>query len=190
MQEFRQVIAVVRTHDNANRNVTLLYFSVALGLRAKEMSQLKLQDVLAPNGTIKDEVLLTRSTTKGRKQRLIYLTNKDVRKALTAYIQERRNGDTVLLSPTAPLFKSRKGSGFSPNTMQMLFKRMYIWAGLDQPSSHTGRRTFATSLIEHGADIKAVSTLMGHASVAMTARYVEDNPVRLRRICEGVQLGI
>lgn len=190
MQEFRQVIAVVRTYDNANRNVALLYFSVALGLRAKEMSQLKLQDVLAPNGTIKDEVLLTRSTTKGRKQRLIYLTNRDVRKALTAYLQERRNGDAILLSPVAPLFKSRKGSGFSPNTMQMLFKRMYIWAGLDQASSHSGRRTFATSLIEHGADIKAVSTLMGHASVAMTARYVEDNPVRLRRMCEGVQLGI
>jgi integrase/recombinase XerD len=74
--------------------------------------------------------------------------------------------------------------------MQMLFKRMYIWAGLDQASSHSGRRTFATSLIEQGADIKAVSTLMGHASVAMTARYVEENPVRLRRMCEGVQLGV
>ncbi|MYM84116.1 tyrosine-type recombinase/integrase [Duganella sp. FT50W] len=189
VQEFRQVVAASRTHDNANRNVALLYFSVALGLRAKELSQLKLQDVLAPNGTIKDEVLLTRSTTKGRKQRLIYLTNKDVRKALTAYLKERGQNGTSL-NPGAPLFKSRKGSGFSPNTMQMLFKRMYIWAGLDQASSHSGRRTFATSLIEHGADIKAVSTLMGHASVAMTARYIEDNPVRLRRMCEDVQLGI
>lgn len=190
VQEFRQVVATVRTHDNANRNVALLYFSVALGLRAKEMSQLRLQDVLAPNGTIKDEVLLTRSTTKGRKQRLVYLTNKDVRKALTAYLNERSNGNSIQLNPSSPLFKSRKGSGFSPNTMQMLFKRMYIWAGLDEASSHSGRRTFATSLIEHGADIKAVSTLMGHASVAMTARYVEDNPVRLRRMCEDVQLGI
>lgn len=190
VQEFRQVVATVRTHDNANRNVALIYFSVALGLRAKEMSQLRLQDVLAPNGTIKDEVLLTRNTTKGRKQRLIYLTNKEVRKALTAYLNERSNGNAIRLNPSSPLFKSRKGSGFSPNTMQMLFKRMYIWAGLDHASSHSGRRTFATSLIEHGADIKAVSTLMGHASVAMTAHYVEDNPVRLRRMCEAVQMGI
>jgi len=38
------------------------------------------------------------------------------------------------------------------------------------------------TLIEMGVDIKAVSTLMGHASIAMTAQYVEDNPVRLKQI--------
>jgi integrase/recombinase XerD len=189
-QEFRQVVAAARAHDNAYRNVALLYVSVALGLRAKEMSQLKLQDVMRLDGTIKDEVLLTRNTTKGRKQRLVYLTNKDLRKALLLYLKERGAASTIALRPDAPLFRSRKGGGFTPNTMQMLFKRMYIWAGLDQASSHSGRRTFATSLIEQGADIKAVSTLMGHASVAMTARYVEENPVRLRRMCEGVQLGV
>jgi integrase/recombinase XerD len=74
--------------------------------------------------------------------------------------------------------------------MQMLFKRMYRWAGLDHASSHSGRRTFATSLIERGVDIKAVSSLMGHSSVAMTARYVQDNPIRLRRICEEVNVGV
>lgn len=188
--EFRRVVATIRTHEQANRNVALLYFSVALGLRAKEMSQLVVRDVLTTDGQIKDEVLLTRATTKGRKQRLIYLTNKDVRKALTAYLDERRKTEAVSLHPLSPLFKSRKGSGFSPNTMQMLFKRMYRWAGLDHASSHSGRRTFATSLIEKGVDIKAVSSLMGHSSVAMTARYVEENPVRLRRICEDVQIGI
>jgi len=188
--EFRQVVATVRTHEQANRNVALLYFSAALGLRAKEMSQLLVRDVLTTDGKIKDEVLLTKAVTKGKKQRLIYLTNKDVRKALTFYLEDRRRNDAIALHPLSPLFKSRKGSGFSPNTMQMLFKRMYRWAGLDQASSHSGRRTFATSLIEKGVDIKAVSSLMGHASVAMTARYVEDNPVRLRRICEEVQIGL
>jgi len=74
--------------------------------------------------------------------------------------------------------------------MQMLFKRMYCWAGFDHASSHSGRRTFATSLIERGVDIKAVSSLMGHSSVAMTARYVDDNPIRLRRICEAVSVGV
>jgi integrase/recombinase XerD len=46
------------------------------------------------------------------------------------------------------------------------------------------RRTFATRLIERGVDIKAVSRLMGHANISMTAQYVEDNPVRLKRIAE------
>jgi integrase/recombinase XerD len=187
---FRQVLATVRTHEQASRNVALLYFSTALGLRAKEMSQLLVRDVLTADGRIKDEVLLTREATKGRKQRLVYLANKDVRKALATYLDERRRGEAIALHPASPLFKSRKGGRFSPNTMQMLFKRMYRWAGLEHASSHSGRRTFATSLIESGVDIKAVSTLMGHASVAMTARYVQDNPVRLRRICEEIRAGV
>lgn len=188
--QFRQAVAVARTHDLAARNVALLYFSTALGLRAKEMSLLLVGDVLMADGTIKDEVLLTRATTKGRKQRLVYVTNKDVRKALTAYLDERRQTEAIALHPLTPLFKSRKGGAFTPNTMQMLFKRMYRWAGLDQASSHSGRRTFATSLIEKGVDIKAVSVLMGHASVSTTAVYVEDNPLRLKRICQEVAIGV
>jgi integrase/recombinase XerD len=82
----------------------------------------------------------------------------------------------------ASLFRSQKGGQFSPNTLQQLFHRMYAKARLQGASSHSGRRTFATTLIEKGVDIKAVSTLMGHASIGMTARYVEDNPVRLKQI--------
>ena len=122
--QFKQVVATARTGDQANRNVALLYFSAALGLRAKEMSQLQVRDVLTVDGKIKDEVLLTRATTKGGKQRLIYLTNKDVRKALAAYLEDRRSGEARPPPPSSALFRSRKGGGFSPNTMQMLFKRM------------------------------------------------------------------
>jgi integrase/recombinase XerD len=188
--QFKQVVATARARDQGNRNVALLYFSAALGLRAKEMSQLLVRDVVTADGKIKDEVLLTRATTKGGKQRLIYLTNKDVRKALVTYLDDRRASEVRPLQPTSALFMSRKGGGFSPNTMQMLFKRMYRAAGLDQASSHSGRRTFATSLIERGVDIKAVSSLMGHSTVAMTARYVDDNPIRLRRVCEEVSIGV
>ncbi|NOQ67629.1 MAG: tyrosine-type recombinase/integrase, partial [Desulfobacterales bacterium] len=65
-------------------------------------------------------------------------------------------------------------------------KRLYGQAKLTGCSSHSGRRTYATRLIEDGYDIKAVSRLMGHSSVAMTARYVEDNPERLKKIAESV----
>jgi len=188
--EFRRVLAVARGNESGMRNVALLYASFALGLRAKEMASLIVKDVLTSAGDLKDEVLLTRSTTKGGKQRLVYLANKDVRKSLNEYISERRAAEAIPVHPESPLFKSRKGGAFTPNTMQMLFKRLFVAAGLDQGSSHSGRRTFATSLIESGVDIKAVSKLMGHATVGMTARYVEDNPVRLRRICEDVQAGL
>jgi integrase/recombinase XerD len=63
---------------------------------------------------------------------------------------------------------------------------MYAMALAQGESSRSGRRTFATTLVEKGVDIKAVSTLMGHASLEMTARYVEDNPVRLKQISADV----
>lgn len=188
--EFKRVLAVARQGRNAKRNVALMFFSFALGLRAKEMATLRLRDAVDQGGVLRHEVMLTREQTKGGRQRLIYLSNKDARKALTEYLQIRFQSEVVKPHPEAPLFKSGKGGAFTPNTLQMLFKHLYVAAGLPDASSHSGRRTFATSLIERGVDIKAVSRLMGHSSVGMTARYVEDNPMRLRRICEEVRLGV
>ncbi|WP_176732890.1 tyrosine-type recombinase/integrase [Paraburkholderia nodosa] len=56
-------------------------------------------------------------------------------------------------------------------------------------SSHSDRPTFATTLIEKGVDTKAASTLMGHVSIAITARYVEDNPVRSRSVLMSCNVG-
>ena len=117
--------------------------------------------------------------TKGNKQRYVYLTNKKVKSAFKDYINERKQEPSF--NPKAMFFKSQK-TKFSPNSLQQLFHRMFKRAGYPGCSSHSGRRTFATRLIEDGKDIKAVSKLMGQASIAMTARYVEDNPERLKKI--------
>ena len=61
----------------------------------------------------------------------------------------------------------------------MLFKRLYRDAGIRGAKSHSGRRTFATRLIEKGFDIKSVSLLMGHRSIQTTARYIQENPLKL-----------
>ena len=188
--EFARVLSVAKDSKHGLRNVALLYTSFALGLRAKEMATLRVRDVVTDAGSLRQEVMLTTAHTKGGKQRLVYPVNKHARRSLSDYLAARSRDERVKLLPNAPLFRSGKGGSFTPNTMQMLFKRLFIAAGLTEASSHSGRRTFATSLIERGVDIKAVSTLMGHCSVGMTARYVEDNPARLRRISEDVQLGL
>ena len=177
--EFKHVIAVANTKQHAKRNIALLFMSFGLGLRVKEMSSLRIQDVVGPDGQLMDEINLKRNMTKGERQRHTYLTNKKVREALTEYLNERINEPTF--NPEGILFQSQKGQ-FSPNSLQQLFHRLFKQAGLKGCSSHSGRRTFATRLIEDGKDIKAVSSLMGHASIAMTARYVEDNPERLKKI--------
>ncbi|WP_217363437.1 tyrosine-type recombinase/integrase [Duganella dendranthematis] len=174
---------MVKKKAHAKRNVALLYCSFGLGLRAKEMAALKIKHVLGIDGSILDEINLTGNMTKGSKQRHAYLTNPRVIAAIRDFIDDRQEREGILFNIEAPLFKSQKGSSFTPNSLQQLFHRMYQDAKLQGASSHSGRRSFATRLIERGVDIKAVSTLLGHASVSMTSKYIQDNPVRLKQIC-------
>ncbi len=183
--EFKRLLKVVAAGSNVKRNTALLYFSFGLGLRAKEMSLLKINHVLdETNDCLFEEINLTGDMTKGDKQRHIYLTNPKVQKVVLDYLEERKQEKDISFSYEAPLFLSQKGDKFSPNALQQLFSQLYKQAGIVGASSHSGRRTFCTRLIERGVDIKAVSRLMGHASISMTAQYVEDNPVRLKRIAE------
>lgn len=186
----KRLLAVTRDSKHALRNEVMIHLSFGLGFRAKEMAALKVKDVLLPNGELREELILGRKATKGGKVRLAYLTHPTVKRALLRYLTERKEQEGILFNPDSALLKSQKGGSFSPNTLQQLFSRLYSAAGIEGASSHSGRRTFATSLIEKGVDIKAVSTLMGHASVAMTARYVENNPVRLKMICSQVCIGV
>ena len=176
--EFTRVIKLQTTSNHSKRNIALLYCSFALGLRAKELAALRVEDVVATtSGTLVDVIQLRSAYTKGSKQRDVYLSNNKLRKAISDYIAERKPH-----LGSEPLFLSQKRGSFSPNTIQMLFARMYKQAGISGASSHSGRRSFATRLIEQGADIKAVSTLMGHSSISMTAEYVENNPNRLSKL--------
>lgn len=111
-----------------------------------------------------------------------YITNPRVAYAIRDYPDERRNVDAIAFNYDAPLYRSQKGGHFTPNTLQQLFHRTSAKARMHGASSHSGRRMFATTLIAKDGDINAVSTLMGHASIAMTARYVDDNSVRSKQI--------
>lgn len=182
-REFNRVLNSIKKKLHVKRNTALLYCSFGLGLRAKEMALLKVKSVLDYDGDLLEEINLESSMTKGKKQRHVYLSNPKVIATFRDYLDNRRMLEGILFNYESPLFKSQKGDAFSPNTLQQLFHRIYAEARLIGASSHSGRRTFATTLIEKGIDIKAVSTLMGHASVTMTAQYVEDNPVRLKQIC-------
>ncbi|OOZ41323.1 hypothetical protein BOW53_04190 [Solemya pervernicosa gill symbiont] len=177
--EFNRIVRLQKTNRHAARNTALLFMSFGLGLRAKELAALSIADVLLPCNELKSTINLTSDKTKGGKQRHVYLSSTKVIPALSSYLTDKKR-----YSDHEPLFLSQKGGRFSPNSLQMLFARMYRDAGLDGASSHSGRRTFATRLIERGVDIKAVSRLMGHSTISMTAEYVEDNPERLKKIAE------
>lgn len=185
--EFKRLLKVVASSKHAKRDTLLIYMSFGLGLRAVELAALKVGDVLNQDGTVKEIIKLHR--TKNNKFRVAYLPelqqDSRIHNAILAYIEERKANAAemrMVFNYSQPLFLSQKKGNFTNGTLQKRFEQIYKAAGIIGASSHSGRRTFATNLIEQGVDIKAVSTLMGHASVAMTAKYVENNPARLRKI--------
>lgn len=180
--ELKRLFNIVKVGKHSRRNAAMLSISYRLGFRAKEIASLKVKDVLDEQGRLREECSLTSAMTKGGKPRIAYLTNPVVRQSIKEYLDERRTQEGILFNVGSALFKSQKGSNFSPNTLQQLLRHLHDLAGIVGGRSHSGRRWFATELISRGTDIKAVSVLMGHSSIAMTARYAEDNPQRLRLI--------
>ncbi|MBF0093884.1 MAG: site-specific integrase, partial [Alphaproteobacteria bacterium] len=170
---------------HAVRNTAILMMTFGLGLRIGEVASLRVGDVLGNDGELREVFNITKARSKTNQNREVYLTNPKVRRAVMAYLDERRRqGDT--LSPGSHLFQSQKGGGFTANSLQQTVKRLFRKAGLpDSVKSHSGRRGFATKLIASGVDIKSVSVLMGHANISQTAQYAEANPHTLRQVAAG-----
>ncbi len=170
--EIKRLRIVASSGRYGLRNICIVDFSYLCGLRAKEISALRISDVIGADGSVKDSFHLDKSNTKGDRGRAVYLSNKGLRKRLKAYLDTR---DT---SRDEMLFKSQKKS-FSSQSVQNLLRKLYTDCGLEGCSSHSGRRSFCTNLIMKGYDIKSVSVLMGHSSIQMTSKYIQENPVMM-----------
>lgn len=175
--EFNKILIAAKDFRYPERNVAMIYCSFGLGLRAMEIAALKVSDVFDEKGVIRETVNLTRNMTKGQKQRFAYIVSETLQAALRNYIAIRKNSKR-----NGWLFLTQSGLKFDPDTLQKWFGRLYKKAGITGASSHSGRRTFITRLIEQGADIKAVSRLAGHSNINTTSEYIADNPERLKRI--------
>ena len=181
--EFKRLLKIAGASIHAKRDTLLVLMSYGLGLRAVELAALTIGQVLHPDGKVRDSIYLTR--TKNNIKRTVYLSEPKICEAILAYIEERKVTSIkkrILYNHEQPLFLSQKRDFFTNDTLAKRFETLYRDAGIADASSHSGRRTFATNLIEQGTDIKAISTLMGHASIQMTALYVQDNPERLKKI--------
>lgn len=144
----------------------LLY---ATGIRVSECSGLGLGDVDLAGGTVK--VL-----GKGNKERLVPL-GRSAAVAIHAWMHERRGG-----SGSSALFLNTRGGALTARSLRRVVSRALSAAGLSGAGSpHTFRHSFATHLLDHGADLRVVQELLGHASVATTQRYTHVSAERLRQ---------
>ena len=170
------------------RNIALFHMSFCCGLRSKEMAALSISDAYSlKDKKVLSEAFLTREMTKGKKQRTIYLGHKDLVEAIQSYLKERITSGEELHG-YSPLFKSERNYRFTGQTLSIVFRTMFDAVGLKGMSSHSGRRTFATSLDEQGVSIKNIQTLMGHQSISTTSIYLENNPIKLGEISKNLRL--
>ena len=184
-EELKQILQTIKGGNHAKRNALIVIMSNYLGLRSKELASLKIKDVI-DNDQPKAVLRLIAAYTKGNKHRDVSLENKMVSTAIKIYITERKEQDGLTFNLDAPLFRSQKGTAFSPNAMVRVLCDIYKASGIKDASSHTGRRTLITKLAYSGIDLNSIRQIAGHSSISTTQRYIDDNPQRIADILKGI----
>lgn len=141
------------------------------GLRVSELCDLDLASVDFRQG-------LLRVMGKGRKERLVPLHRKGLQ-ALREWIKDARDDVMVSTSPTGALFFNRRGHRLGPRDVRRILDNR-VARGHVHP--HALRHTFATHLLEGGADLRVVQELLGHESLTTTQLYTHVSKSRLQKV--------
>ena len=156
------------------RNAALLEFLYACGARVSEAACLKMANVDFGRGQAK-------VFGKGAKERLVPLHDT----AVAALRDYATRGRPALLNGSASefFFVSSRGNGMSTDAIRKMFKAALRDAGLDESlSPHAMRHTFATDVLDGGADLRSVQEMLGHASLSTTQIYTHLTPHRLQQV--------
>ena len=175
-KELNLLLLYINTTKHAARNRAMALMTFWGGMRIGEVAATKIGDVLATDGTIKNEIRLTAEQTKGKHARTVILADK-LRKELLNYLQQRfGTKQLIALNYTdkmgKALFNTQKREGFTANTACYHFHMLYKAAGLDGASSHSGRRSFLTHLSAKAVPLKVLMELAGHRQAQTTMRYI------------------
>jgi integrase/recombinase XerD len=165
---FDEINLILEANDMSTnegvRNRTMFEFLYGAGLRVSELVGLKLTDVYIENGFIK-------VCGKGDKERLVP-AGRDAFTYLKLYLEHVRPQIPVKKSALNYVFLNRRGSPLSRVMVFIICKNLAQKAGIQKTiSPHTFRHSFATHLIEGGADLRAVQEMLGHESILTTEIY-------------------
>ncbi|MFP5251671.1 MAG: site-specific tyrosine recombinase XerD [Actinomycetes bacterium] len=157
------------------RDRALIELLYATGVRISEVVGLDVDDLAATA----DEQQLVRVTGKGAKQRLVPLGSY-ARRATDAWLVRGRAALAAKGRGTPALLLGARGGRLSRQAAWEIIQRVADEAGVEHVSPHTFRHSFATHLLEGGADVRVVQELLGHASVATTQIYTQVTADTLR----------
>lgn len=162
-----------------SRDTAILEVLYSTGMRLRELTGLRDEQVDLLSGTV-----VVRG--KGRKERLCPLGNPAI-KALRRYLEHR---DVALMGwgkggRAKSVFLNKFGGPLTPRSVERLMKKYLVAAGLNsERSPHALRHSFATHLLDAGADLRSVQELLGHASLSTTQIYTHVSIERLKEVYE------
>lgn len=183
--ELDEVMRLIEAADGdslrARRDRAILELLFSAGLRVSELTSLDRSSVNLNKGEFSVR-------GKGSKLRVVFLSD-DARRALERYLDKRTDMDPAIFIslPKKGLGKERKNGSLrlTERSVQRIVKRAAVKAGIVKDvHPHTLRHSFATDLLQGGADIRAVQAMLGHSSITTTQIYTHVTNERLREIHE------
>ena len=176
--EIDEVIALLETPDlaknNGYRDRTMLELLYATGMRVTEIIQLDVEDVNLMMGFV-------RVFGKGNKERIVPLGD-TVIEYLTTYIETVRP-QLLKQTTTQALFLNMHGKSLSRQGIWKIIKQYGLKANINKTlTPHTLRHSFATHLLENGADLRAVQEMLGHSDISTTQLYTHVSKSQIRKM--------
>jgi integrase/recombinase XerD len=164
-EEIDQIIAAIDlSKAEGVRNKAIFETMYSCGLRVSELVNLRISNLYLDVGFIK-------VIGKGDKQRLVPIGSSAIRH-INIYKQNIRNKQSIALGQEDILFLNRRGRGLTRVMIFLVLKQLVSKAGINKVvSPHTFRHSFATHLVEGGADLRAVQEMLGHESITTTEIY-------------------
>ena len=174
-EEMKKIIETVDLSEpEGERNKAILEILYGCGLRVSELINLKLSYL-----HLNEDIILV--TGKGDKQRLVPI-GKAAKKQLLTYITKVRVGINPQKGAEDIVFLNRRGGKLSRQMVFIMVRKQAEKAGIHKTiSPHTFRHSFATHLVQNGADLRAVQELLGHVSITTTEIYTHLNVNDLKR---------
>ena len=171
VDRLEQAIDLSKWEGHRNRAIIEVLFSC--GLRVSELTLLKLSNLFLDEGFIRVE-------GKGRKERLVPISPKAIRE-LGFWFDDRNQMANVKAGEEDYVFLNRRGAHLTRTMILIMVKRLAEEAGIQKIiSPHTLRHSFATALLEGGADLRAIQAMLGHESIATTEIYMHIDTHTLR----------
>lgn len=174
VEEIDKMMGLIdRSKPEGERNASMLETLYSCGLRVSELVNLKISDLHLNEDYIK-------VTGKGNKERLVPI-GRSGKKMIETYMNQIRNHTTIKKGNEDVLYLNKHGSKLSRVMVFYIIKDLAQRAGIRKKlSPHTFRHSFATHLVEGGADLRAVQEMLGHESITTTEIYTHLDKQYLR----------